>query len=113
MAGASTVCPQRRTAPETEHAHRRNQRQKLNSPTAAFLLPENMINARTNTMLSPQTIMFAMLPKLPSEPAFKIPQSGFTPTGALFGSAEAPVKTVDVVLELLAICNRVVYPLVR
>jgi hypothetical protein len=62
------------------------------SPTAAFLLLENTIKATINTMLSAHTMIFAMLPKLPSEPAFKIPHSGFTPTGAETASMDKPVK---------------------
>jgi hypothetical protein len=111
MAHGGCVCPQNEALhPENEHkaGHRKPpKKNNQNSPTAAFLLPENIINARTNTMLSPQMIMFAMLPKLPLSPAFKIPHSGFTPTGALVGFAERPVKTGDgVVLEASAIWNR-------
>ena len=112
MAHGGCVCPQNEALhPQNEHKHAienaKRKKNDKNSPTAAFLLPENMINARTNTMLSPQMIMFAMLPKLPLSPAFKIPHSGFTPTGALDGVAERPVKTGDgVVLEASAIWNR-------
>jgi hypothetical protein len=67
----------------------------LSSPTAAFLLLESTINAATKTILSPHTMIFAILPRLPFTPAFRIPQSGFTPTGAEAGSADVPVKEVE------------------
>ena len=66
----------------------------MSSPTAAFLLLESTINAAIKIILSPHTMIFAMLPRLPFTPAFGIPQSGFTPTGAEVGSADAPVKEV-------------------
>ena len=75
---------------------------KKDSPTAAFRLLDNEINSATKTILNAHTRIFAMLPKLPLAPAFSIPHCGFTPTGADFGSADAPVK---VVRELSAICG--------
>jgi len=48
-----------------------------------------------------ETDQHAMLPKLPSCPAFMIPHSGFTPTGTLVGSADKPVKSDDVELSAI------------
>ena len=53
-----------------------------------------------NTILSAQTMMFAILPKL-SVPTLSRPHSGFTPTGAELGSAEMIVRSKS---ELLATC---------
>lgn len=63
------------------------------SPTADFLLLENKIDPAMNTILRAQTMMFAMFPKFPPLPTLRITQFGLTPTGADFGSADAPTNS--------------------
>ena len=65
-----------------------------NSPTAAFLLLVQKINATTKKMLSAQRMMFAIFPRLVEvvnelvNPTRGMPHSGLMPMGAETGSDE-------------------------
>lgn len=65
-----------------------------NIPTAAFLRLEKTMRATTTMTLRPQTIMLAMFPSEPFVCTNGIPHSGFTPTGAVAGLADKPVRRV-------------------
>ena len=69
------------------------------SPTAAFRLLARKIKKATKIMLRAQAMMFAMFEMEPSEPAFGIPHSGLTPTGAVVESLERPVNRDGAVLK--------------
>ena len=51
-------------------------------------------------MLRAQAMIFAMFAREPPEPTMGIPQTGFTPTGAVAGLAETVVK-----VEGECVCN--------
>lgn len=63
------------------------------APTAAFLRLAIHMRKTMKRQLSPHARMLAMLAREPSTPTKGIPHSGFTPTGAIVGSAEEPFKT--------------------
>jgi hypothetical protein len=64
-------------------------------PTAAFLLVVEAMRNATTMALKADTTMFATFPTEPLAPTLGIPQSGLTPTGAVWGSEEFPSKTLD------------------
>jgi hypothetical protein len=70
----------------------RNDSSIENVPTAAFLRLEKTMRATTTMTLKPQAIMLATLPSEPSVCTNGIPHSGFTPTGAVAGLADKPVR---------------------
>lgn len=63
-------------------------------PTAAFLLWARYMRKDIAMMLRAQAMMFAMFAREPFVPAIAMPQTGFTPTGAVEEFADTLSKTL-------------------
>ena len=56
-------------------------------------------------MLRPQTMMLAILAREPSWPTRRMPQVGFTPTGAEAASADTPWRMLELWFSICAIVS--------